>query len=146
MKRNRLNFLVIGCLTFLMCTFLANTSNAIIVNYGDITYKPGFTATHFSDVWDLTAGDLILTYTVDLTLVTQTSSLETPYIEVGIRQVGGGDFNPGPWNTYQGGAGGWMTSLVGDLATDPNNLDLDDKHNLSASGGRGEDFLFRTCA
>jgi hypothetical protein len=31
-----------------------------------------------------------------------------------------------------------MTSLVGDLATDPASLDLDDKHNLSASGGRGE--------
>ena len=59
-------------------------------------------------------------------------------MEVGLRQVGASNFNPGPWNTYQGGAGGWMTSLVGDLATNPVLLDLDDKHNLSASGGRGE--------
>jgi hypothetical protein len=107
-------------------------------NYGDLTLNPGYEATHFSDAWDLTEGDLTLNYQVDLSDVTQTAAGETPYIEVGMREVGAADFNPGVWNTYQGSKGGWMTSLVHDLATDPNNFDMDDKHNLTASGGRGE--------
>jgi hypothetical protein len=106
--------------------------------FGDYTFNPTFEAYHFDDVFDLTQYDLTLTYTIDLSQVTQTVAYETPYVEVGLREVGAADFNPGPFDTYQGGAGGWMTSLVGDLATDPNLLDLDDKHNLSASGGRGE--------
>ncbi len=108
------------------------------INFGNVTYTPSYSAGHYAPVWDLTAGDLILTYSIDLSAVTQTAAYETPYVEVGLREVGAGDFNPGPFNTYQGGKGGWMTSLVGDLATNPTSLDLDDKHNLSASGGRGE--------
>ena len=118
---------------------VATTAEAVITkNYGDVTLNPSYEAGHFSDVWDLTQGDLTLTYSIDLSKVTQTSASETPYVEVGVREVGAADFNPGPFDTYQGGKGGWMTSLVGDLATEPANLDLDDKHNLSASGGRGE--------
>jgi len=108
------------------------------INYGNVTFVPTYSAQNFGNVWDLTLGDLVLTYQVDLSGVTQSAAYETPYVEVGLHEVGASDFNPGPFNTYQGGAGGWMTSLVGDLATDPANLDLDDKHNLSASGGRGE--------
>ncbi|HPD32334.1 MAG TPA: PEP-CTERM sorting domain-containing protein [Phycisphaerae bacterium] len=121
-----------------VCGMLACATQAETIHYGGVTFYPPYSAGHYSDVWDLTRSDLVLTYSIDLSAVTQTSSSETPYVEVGIRQVGAGDFNPGPWNTYQGGAGGWMTSLVGDLATNPNLLDLDDKHNLSASGGRDE--------
>jgi len=106
--------------------------------FGDYTFHSSYGAGHFDDVFDLTRYDVTLTYSIDLSQVTQTAAYETPYAEVGLRQVGAGDFNPGPWDTYQGGAGGWMTSLVGDLATNPNLLDLDDKHNLGASGGRGE--------
>ena len=110
----------------------------ITINYGNVTYSPGYTASNYSDVWNLMAGDLKLTYSIDLSGVTQTAAYETPYVEVGLRQVGAGNFNPGPFNTYQGGKGGWMTSLVGDLASNPTSLNINDKHNLSASGGRGE--------
>jgi len=121
-----------------MVCMLGSPVDAATINYGNVTYAPGFTAGNYSDVWNLTAGDLTLSYSIDLSGVTQTAAYETPYVEVGIRQVGSANFNPGPWDTYQGGAGGWMTSLVGDLATNPVLLDLDDKHNLSASGNRGE--------
>jgi hypothetical protein len=128
---------VIGAVALVMvCS--AGAQAEITKNYGDVTLNASYEADHFDDVWDLTKGDLTLTYGVDLSAVTQTSAGETPYIEVGLREVGAADFNPGPWDTYQGGAGGWMTSQVQDLATEPDNLDLDDKHNLSASGGRGE--------
>ncbi|MFQ5601272.1 MAG: hypothetical protein ACE5G2_12065 [Candidatus Krumholzibacteriia bacterium] len=78
---------------------------------------------------------------IDMTAITQTDPSQTSSTEVGIRQTGAGDFNPGPFNVYQGGAGGSMTSLVGDLGPEAGTepiLDLDDKHNLSASGGRDE--------
>ena len=117
------------------CTTVLNVGRTC---FGDHTFNPTFDTFHFDDVLDLTQKDVTLTYTIDLSQVTQTAAYETPYVEVGLRQVGASDFNPGPFNTYQGGAGGWMTSLVEDLATDPNLLDTDDKHNLSASGGRGE--------
>jgi hypothetical protein len=110
----------------------------ITENFGNVTHYPTFSATHFEPIWDLTAGDLVLSYSIDMSEIGQVNAYDTPYVQVGLRQVGADDFNPGPWDTYQGGAGGWMNSLVGDLATDPDNLDLDDKHNLGASGGRGE--------
>ena len=130
--------MTIFCMVVTLLAVATSAEAVITKNYGDVTLNPSFEEGHFSDVWDLTQGDLTLTYTIDMTKVTQTSAGETPYTEVGLREVGAGDFNPGPFDTYQGGAGGWMTSLVGDLATNPANLDLDDKHNLSASGGRGE--------
>jgi hypothetical protein len=79
-----------------------------------------------------------VSYTIDQRNVTQNAAWSTGYAELGLRHVGAGNFNPGPFNTYQGGAGGWMTSLVGDLAPSPGNQSLHDKHNLGASGSRGE--------
>ena len=77
----------------------------------------------------------------------------TTYVEVGLRGEGAGDFNPGQeagyFNLYQGRCGGWMVS-DSDVWTDSDGyteqgnddpdsiVDLDDKHALQASGGRGE--------
>jgi hypothetical protein len=122
------------CVLVFACLSSATTT----INLGDVTYIPTYSAGHYEPIWDLTKGDLTLTYSIDLRGVTQTVAYKTPYVEVGLRQVGAGDFNPGPFNTYQGGAGGWMTSLVGDLASNPILLNINDKHNLSASGGRDE--------
>jgi len=133
-----LKFFIVGCVALIGFVSFVKSTDAFVIDYGDISYSPTYSASNFAEVWNLTAGDLTLTYTIDLSGVTQTTASDTPYIEVGVREVGAANFNPGPFNTYQGGKGGWMTSLVGDLATDPNLLDLDDKHNLSASGGRGE--------
>jgi hypothetical protein len=108
------------------------------VNYGNLTLASPFQATNWNDLWDLTKGDLTLTYTIDMSGVTQPAPYATSYTEIGIRENGAGNFNPGPFNTYQGGKGGWMTSLVGDLTPTTNLLSLMDKHNLGASGGRGE--------
>lgn len=130
--------MICAVLGLILTISTAVQATVVTVNYGDVTLSPSYQADHFNNIWDLTAGDLVLTYQIDLSSVTQTAANETPYVEVGLRQVGATDFNPGLFNVYQGGAGGWMVSLVGDLATDPNNLDLDDKHNLVASGGRGE--------
>ena len=130
--------------TAALLVLAASMLEAQIVNYGNLTLNnppnsyEAYQLGPNTQWWDLTKGDLILTYSIDLSGVSQTSASETPYVQVGIRQQGAANFNPGPFNTYQGGAGGWMTSLVGDLATNPVLSDLDDKHNLNASGGRGE--------
>ena len=108
-------------------------------DYGGLTLSSPFTATHWDDVWDLTQCDLNLSYTIDMNGVTPPDMWQTSYTEVGIRQEGAGDFNPGPWDTYQGGCGGFMAaSAPCAFETNPESLDLDDKFNLQASGGRGE--------
>ncbi|MFC2145267.1 PKD domain-containing protein [Actinomycetota bacterium] len=124
------------------------------VNYGDLTLNSPWEVTHWSDVWDLTQGDLTLSYTIDMKGLNQPGtwntfqSWQTWYTEVGLRGEDAGDFNPGPFGVYQGRCGGWMVSdsdvwTDGDGYTehgvDPDSTqDLDDKHALQASGGRGE--------
>jgi hypothetical protein len=131
-----------------------NAAAPTTINYGGITLNSPWTATHWNDVWDLTLGDLTLSYTIDMTGLHQPGTWDTydgstSYTEVGLRGEGASDFNPGPWNTYQGNCGGWMVSdddtwNDGDGYTelgnpDPDSIaDLDDKHGLQASGGRGE--------
>ncbi len=109
------------------------------VHYGTWTWGgTSMINTSYPDVWDLTEWPLELSYTLDLSNVTQATPWDTIYVEVGLREVGASNFNPGAFGSHPGGKGGWMASNYGDLATDPNNLDLDDKHILQASGGIGE--------
>src|SRR5512140_3995219 len=88
---------------------LAAPALGMTANYGSVTLNPSFTALNFTDVWDLTLGDVTVSYTIDQSQVTQVAPYTTGYAEVGLRQVGAGNFNPGPFATYQGGSGGWMT-------------------------------------
>lgn len=125
---------------FIVLVFFASEAVAQLqtINYNNLTLNPSFQSTNWDHQWDLTKADLTLSYKIDMSNITQPAAWATSYTEVGIRQNGSGNFNPGPWNTYQGGTGGWMTSLVGDLTPNPTTQSLHDKHNLSASGGRGE--------
>lgn len=109
----------------------------VTVNYGSQTLSTIFQAGHFSDVFNLLDGDLTLSYRIDLTGVQAAATPYANYTEVGIRQVGAGDFNAGPWDTYQGGAGGWMVSNVASTTPTPDVQGLNDMHHLQASGGRG---------
>jgi len=118
----------------LLLTGMASATTTT-VDYGNLKLEGTWQATHWSDLWDLTQGDLVLSYTMDMTGVTTAANA---WLELGLREEGAGDFNPGPFNTYQGGKGGWMTSHTGSLASDPGRQNINEKHNLSASGGRGE--------
>ncbi len=104
------------------------------VDYGDYTLTTPYSATHWDGVWDLTQGDLVLSYTIDMSGITQPHGLPsnpteweayvgptakdpsnypdsyTPWVEVGLRGPDAGDFNPGPFGVYQGKCGGWMVS------------------------------------
>jgi len=143
LKKPTTFFLVVLIICSLTFAYSPRNVNATATkNYPDQTLTPPgvwtVVSTHYSDVWDLTKGDLTLSYTIDMTHVAQPAAWATSYTEVGLRTEGASDFNPGPFGVYQGGCGGWMASLYGDLTPSPNTLSLFEKHNLGASGGQGE--------
>lgn len=159
------------CAALLTAFFPASAAAQTTIIYGDLTLSAPWATWHGDDVWDITQGDLTLSYTIDMTGLNQPGtwdtfqSWQTWYTEVGLRGEGAADFNPGPLNVYQGRCGGWMVS-DSDTWTDSDGhiepkwkyvegvgwvidydynypdpddtQDLDDKHALQASGGRGE--------
>jgi PKD repeat protein len=149
---------MIACLSIvstLLFVVPINASDGLTtVNYGNYTLDTPYEATHWDDFWDLTKGDLILSYTINMSTINQPGTWNTfvaawtTYVEVGLRGEGAGNFNPGPFDVYQGRCGGWMTSdsdtwadsdgYTEKGAIPDSTQDLDDKHALSASGGRGE--------
>ena len=90
----------------------ANSEHAT-VNYGNIT-KPG--RFQFPNIWDLTLGDLIMSYKLDTSEYTPPMG-ETAWTSIGL-------IDPD-------GAKSWMSSGAPYAAeTDPNSWDIDDKHQL----------------
>ncbi len=124
---------------FVCALVIPSLAGAVTINYGNQTLSTDFTASHFNDVWNLMGGDLTLSYRIDLTGI-QASALQgwSNWTEVGLREVGAGDFNPGPFNTYQGGAGGWMVSHVDSVTSNNALLNDNDSNGLQASGGRDQ--------
>jgi hypothetical protein len=113
------------------------------VNYGGITLSGGFQTGHFPEWWDLTAGDLVLSFTYDATgLVDDFGGDAHAWAELGVREVCYADFNP-TWMAE--GAGVWLATDYDWTANtfDPDpagspTLDLDDKLILQKGGGWGE--------
>jgi hypothetical protein len=119
------------------------------VNYGDITLSGGSPTGHFSEWWDLTAGDMAISFTYDANGLVD--DIDTngdgwqdahAWAELGVRSPCYGDFNP----TYGiEGAGVWLATdyhwAVNTFDPDPPGsptLDLDDKLILQKAGGHGE--------
>ena len=113
------------------------------VNYGDITLTGGFQAEHFSEVWDLTACDMIISFTYNANgLVDDFGGDAHAWAELGVRQICYGDFNP-TWQVE--GAGVWLATdydwTANTFDPDPSGSptqDLDDKLILQKAGGHGE--------
>jgi len=110
--------------TFLVCCSVLSSTQAsagesTTQNYADLTLSSPSTSETFSGVWDLTQGDLTLFYTIDLTGVNSQEPNLTSWTSVGLMNCDGDS--------------GWMGSgAPQSWATDPDSLDLDDKHNLAA--------------
>ena len=115
------------------------------VNYGDITLSGGFQAGHFPEWWDLTAGDMVLSFTYDANGLVDDVDTNGDgwqdahaWAELGVRSPCYADFNPT-------GAGVWLATdyhwAVNTFDPDPPGfptLDLDDKLILQKAGGHGE--------
>jgi hypothetical protein len=109
--------------------------------YGDINLSGGFQAGHFDDVWDLTQGDMKISFTYDANGLVDDAGCHA-WAEFGVRSLGYGDFNP-TWMVE--GAGVWLATdydwTVNTFDPDPvgaPTLDLDDKLLLQKGGGKGE--------
>ena len=112
-----------------------------VMNYGDITLSGGFQAGHFSEWWDLTAGDLVLSFTYDATDLVDDAGAHA-WAELGVRSPCYGDFNP-TWMAE--GVGVWLATdydwNVDTFDPDPPGsptLDIDDKLILQKGEGKGE--------
>jgi hypothetical protein len=117
---------------------VSSTAVGETFQFGDFSFKPGLQSSNFNPVFDLTAVNVSVSYQVDLRGVTKTDPALGPYVEVGLREVGAENFNPGVFGQHTGGKGGWMISGVADLVTDANLFDVDDKHNLQSAGDLDE--------
>ena len=109
------------------------------IDYADITLSGGSQTGHFPDSWDLTAGDMTLTFTYDGNGLVDDSGAHA-WAEFGVRSPCDGDFNP-TWMAE--GSGVWLATDYDWTANtfDPDvipNLDLDDKLILQKGGGMAE--------
>jgi hypothetical protein len=116
-------------------------SGPVTKYYDDVTLSGGFQTGHFPEWWDLTAGDLVLSFTYDATGLVDDAGAHA-WAELGVRSPCYGDFNP-TWMTE--GAGVWLATDYDWAANtfDPDppgspTLDLDDKLILQKGGGLGE--------
>jgi len=114
-----------------------------MVEYGDVALSGGSQSGNFPEVWDLSACNLTLSFTYDANgLVDDLGGAAHAWAELGVREVGYGNFNP-TWMVE--GAGVWLATdyewSVDTFDPDPEGnptLDLDDKLILQKAGGHGE--------
>jgi len=113
----------------------------IVANYGTVNLTGGYQAGHFAQEWDLTQGDVVLSFTYDANGLSDIAGAHA-WSALGVRAVGYGDFNP-TWMVE--GAGVWLATdydwKVGPFDPDPIGAptqDMDDKLILQKAGGQGE--------
>ena len=92
-------------------------------HYGDVTLSD-WDQGNFDDVWDLTQGDLTLSYTIDMSAIANAGWAVT---EVGLRETGGPNIDPNL-------VGGWMQSNYISATSNPDSLNMNDMHLLSKHG------------
>jgi len=100
------------------------TGNLGTINYGTFSYSAlaAPVVYTFSDIWDLTASDLILSYTADFSGVTGQDN-GTIVFAIGLRTPGG----------YSGLVGrGWMGNVVKNTTPNDDLLNMNDKFDLQA--------------
>jgi hypothetical protein len=129
-------FILIGSSTAL-------ASGSTTINYGDIVLTGGFQSGHFADWWDLTSGDMVLSFTYDANGLVDDLGAHA-WAELGVRSPCYGDFNP-TWMAE--GAGVWLSTdydwTTNTFDPDPEGaptLDIDDKLTLQKGGGMDESY------
>ena len=128
----------------LVCfALLAPGVQATTINYGNISLS-GVQSGHFSNgYWDLAASPLTISFRLNLNgMVDDFGGNAHAWAQLGIRQIGYGDFNP-TWQVE--GAGVWLSTDYDWTANtfDPDppgspTLDLDDKLMLQKGGNLDE--------
>ena len=118
---------------------LASTAHAgVVMNYGDKTLQSnGATdAGHFDEVWDLTACDLVISFTYDANGLVDDAG--HAWGELGVREVLQGDFNPNGYGIWLATDYDWTVNTFDPDPVGNPTLDLDDKLILQKQSGQGE--------
>jgi hypothetical protein len=134
---------IVGVVALILGTTAGIAGAATTRDYGDKTLSGGFQAGHLDDWWDLTQGDMTISFTYDANgLVDDFGGGAHAWAEIGVRSPCHGDFNP-TWMVE--GSGVWLATDYEWSANtfDPDpvgspSLDLDDKLILQKGGGLGE--------
>ncbi|MBN2088859.1 T9SS type A sorting domain-containing protein [candidate division KSB1 bacterium] len=106
------------------------------MDYGEVSLAGGYKTGNFPELWDLTKGDLIIKFTVNMQGMVDRSGAHA-WAELGIREMCYGNFNPAA------GHGVWLAT---DYDWTPNTFapdvvptqDIDDKFILQKVAGQGE--------
>jgi len=131
-------------LALLLCVPAAGQAGPVTAHYGHLTLTGGVETGHFPQWWDLTRGDLVLSFTYDATgLIDDFGADAHAWAEAGVRSPCDGDFHP-TWLVE--GSGVWLATSYDPTAhtfdPDPPGapaLDPDDKLILQKGGGLSED-------
>ncbi|MEM0449121.1 MAG: hypothetical protein QW520_04800 [Methanomassiliicoccales archaeon] len=82
-------------LTALAGIFLGEQVRGGSSNYGEVTVSGGFQKNHFDEIWDLTKGDIVISFTYDARgMVDDVGGSAHAWAQLGMRSVGSDDFNP----------------------------------------------------
>ncbi len=137
--------LVLGCVPILVLVLasfagIPSASAAPVpatISEGNVTLTGGYQASNFPEIWDLTAGDMTISFTYDANGLVDASGAHA-WSELGIRDTTAGNFNPN-------NKGVWLATdydyAANTFAPDPvgfPTLDMDDKLILQKAGGQGE--------
>lgn len=136
-------FTVVLVLSFSLVAAVPAAADGGTKNYGDVTLSGEFQSGNFPHLWDLTQCDLTISFTYDANgLVDDFGGAAHAWAELGVREVGYGNFNP-TWMAE--GAGVWLATdyewTANTFDPDPTGsptLDIDDKLILQKGGGQGE--------
>ena len=114
---------------------LADTTRA----YSDITLSGGFQSGNFEEEWDLTACDLVLSFTYDgCGLEDDSGNQAHAWAEFGVRTLGCANFNPPEAGVWLATDYDWTVDTLDPDPFESPSLDMDDKLILQYGGGLGE--------
>jgi len=102
---------------------VVSADTSVTLDYGDVTLT-NWESSNTPQVWDLTACDLTLSYTIDMSSIATAGWAVT---EVGLRELGAPNIDPNL-------VGGWMQSNYIFSTSNPNSLNDNDMHLLSKHG------------
>jgi hypothetical protein len=125
-----------------LCLSVTSLSAQDTMDYEDVVLTGGSQNGHFNEWWDLTAGDITISFTYDATGLVDDASAHA-WAEIGVRSACSNDFNPvgqlnenvGVWlaTDYD-----WTPNTFEPDPTGSPSLDTDDKMILQKRGGQGE--------
>ena len=93
----------------------------------------------FGDVaWDLTKGDLVLSYTINFSGIQLAADWQSLVVEVGLSPYTGLQGSANQWALLNPGQSGWLGNVVANSTLNPLTLNLNDKFDLQNAGGTSE--------